>query len=215
MTQVRDDGCEQSLRRPWFRFSVRTLLVLITLLSVWLAIQANRARHQKTAVDEIIAAGGQVLYDYEPSRFEKARRLVEAAETGLPPPAFVKEPGGPKWLRQLIGNEYFQHVVEVDLRGAHWTDTESVLRHIASLSDLERLFLIRADMSDEELRHIGQLTKLKLLVIRDNEITDGALVHLYSLCRLEQLNVINTKVSAEGVANLQEYLPDCVVLLEE
>ena len=38
-------------RRRWFQFSLRTLLVLVTVLCVCQAVTANRARKQREAVE--------------------------------------------------------------------------------------------------------------------------------------------------------------------
>lgn len=200
--------------RPKFRFSLRLLLLVITLLCLLLATQANRAKRQKLAVSVVQELGGEVQYDYQLSRFEKAIRAVDAADKGLRPPSVIEEPSGPKWLRQLVGNEYFQRVVGVDFR--YSADISGpVMEHITSLTDLEELFLTNTNITDSDLRDIGKLSNLRLLVIRDNQITDAGISHLHSLTRLEQLNVINTSVTADGVAKLKEYLPECLVHLEE
>ena len=53
------------MKSRWFRFSLRTLLLLIAVLCVWLGIQVNAARRQREAVAAIQSAGGSVVYDYE------------------------------------------------------------------------------------------------------------------------------------------------------
>ena len=54
------------MRTPrFFRYSLRTMLVVVLVLSVWLGYYANRAARQRRAVDEIRELGGQVFYDYE------------------------------------------------------------------------------------------------------------------------------------------------------
>jgi hypothetical protein len=78
-----------AIRRRWFRFSLRMLLVVVTLLCVWLGIQVNAARRQREAVAEILKAGGTVSYDYKPP--------------------------GPVWGRNAIGDDYFQTVNAVQL----------------------------------------------------------------------------------------------------
>jgi len=82
-------------RRRWFQFSLRTLLVLLTVLCVWLGVTVNRARKQREAVAAIEALGGYVRYEYQYGSGQ--------------------EPPGPKWLRELIGEEYFVSVVYVVL----------------------------------------------------------------------------------------------------
>jgi len=51
------------MKSRWFRFSLRTLLLLIAALCVWLGIQVNAARRQKDAVAAILNTGGAVHYD--------------------------------------------------------------------------------------------------------------------------------------------------------
>ena len=55
-------------RRRWFQYSLRTLLVLVTVLCVfcvWLGLVSERARKQREAVAAIEAMGGVVYYDYQ------------------------------------------------------------------------------------------------------------------------------------------------------
>ena len=47
-------------RRPrWLRFSLRTLLVVMTVLCVWLGIKVNAARRQKEALTAVLNAARQ------------------------------------------------------------------------------------------------------------------------------------------------------------
>ena len=47
------------------RFRLRTLMLLVTLLSIWLGLVTARARRQQAAVDAIRKLGGTVYYDYQ------------------------------------------------------------------------------------------------------------------------------------------------------
>src|SRR5262245_10359599 len=95
--------------KKWFRFSLRTMLVLITALCIWLGFQVNAARRQREAVAAILKVGGSVKYDFQmvlnptiPSPLNVSYKSLKDAS-----------PPGPAWLRHLIGDEYFQDVVEV------------------------------------------------------------------------------------------------------
>lgn len=79
--------------RRWFQYSLRSLLVILTALAVWLGVVVNRAREQREAVGAIEAAGGAVYFDWE---FEPDRK-----------------PHGPVWLRKIIGDDYFQRATSV------------------------------------------------------------------------------------------------------
>lgn len=210
---------ESSRRRPrLLRFSVRTLLVLLTFLCYGqLAVQAKRARDQKHVVAAILDIGGSVRYDWQPSVYDLHDRRVQielAAQAGRPKPTFIDEPCGPAWLRNLIGDEFFQHVAEVQLIGTNvYTGrvpiSEEALTHITSVRELEGLILTTTDTSDADLEQIGKLRSLQYLLILNGPITDAGLVHLRSLHNLVELQVRETEVTQEGVENLRKYLPNC------
>ena len=55
-------------RRRWFQYSLRTLLLLMLLVSIgmsWVAVRMQRARRQREAVKGIERLGGGVMYDYQ------------------------------------------------------------------------------------------------------------------------------------------------------
>ena len=73
-------------------------MVLVTVLCVWLGLVSERARKQREAVEAIEKVGGAVRYEYQ-------------SKSG-------QEPPGPKWLRELVGEEYFVSVIYVGLNGS-------------------------------------------------------------------------------------------------
>ena len=87
--------------RRWFQYSLRSFLVLVTALAVWLGVVVNRAREQREAVKAIEALGGVVLYDW---------MLVEGSQELELRPFDKQRPSGPEQLRSLLGNDFFQHV---------------------------------------------------------------------------------------------------------
>ena len=91
-------------KRRWLQFSLRTLLVFVTLsafASGWFAVKMQRVRRQREAVSAIRAASGLVWYDYE----------VNARPTGS-----VPKPPGPAWMRKLLGDDCFAKVAWADVR---------------------------------------------------------------------------------------------------
>ena len=171
----------------------------------------------------IVERGGRVRYDWQPSMMDVASRMkksIAVTQAGGRSPIFRDEPGGPKWLRRLVGDDYFQHVVEVDLRGNPWTTGQLEISHqemkqIGSLRQLERLVLVNTTISDTSLEPVTKLTKIRTLIISDSLITDAGLQHLHHLANLEQLQLSNTAVTADGVAKLRQQLPNCVIRLEQ
>ena len=89
------------LKRRFVRFSLRTLLLFMLVVCVALGWKVERTRKQRDTVAWVHQMGGSVVYDYEVD--DNGRRVPNA------------EPPGRKWLRNLLGIDYFDDVVEVDL----------------------------------------------------------------------------------------------------
>ena len=90
-------AAEPKLR--WFQFSLRTLMVVVTLCAIacsWLAVKLRQAEQQRKAVAAIERLGGQVIYDWEIS-----------PTGGL---QLNSKPTGPQWLRGMLGNDLFWKV---------------------------------------------------------------------------------------------------------
>jgi hypothetical protein len=83
--------------RRWFRFSLRTLLVFVTIACAgfgWLGMKVRQARRQKDAVVAIRELRGMVTYDYE-----------EGSHQRIPPQSAR--------LWKWMGVDFFQNVSEV------------------------------------------------------------------------------------------------------
>ena len=52
---------------------------------------------------------------------------------------------------------------------------------------------------------------LKAVVLQGPGITDAGLVHLETLTGLETLSIRNTRVTSQGIEQLQSALPDCTI----
>src|SRR5277367_4493391 len=83
-------------RRPWLRFSLRFLLLMIVVIAIPLAWQVNRVQEQRRLVAEVRRLGGRVFWDHEWS-------------PGPGQPSY-RVPPGPKWLRYILGEDFFAHV---------------------------------------------------------------------------------------------------------
>jgi hypothetical protein len=159
--------------RKLFRLSLRALLLLVALACVWMAIESSQARAQKRTVQWVIQNGGKVRYDWQYRR--QGKPLVEPT------------PPGPRWLRRLIGDDYFQTVTHVWLRNAKIRD----LQWVRSLPEVRMVHL-----GDNEINDISPLAGLKNLrdvYLPANQIED--LLPLEGLSKLEWVDVTSNRIS--------------------
>ena len=132
---VRPFGRKASSRRRWLQFSLRTAFIVLTVFAIWGGVIANRAREQREATAAIHRIGGHVFYDWQ-----------------------FRDHGncGPAWLRRLIGDDFFQKAVGVDLGNLPATpesDIVQVIPHLKRLRYLQNVFI---------LAHISKDTKQSL-----------------------------------------------------
>jgi hypothetical protein len=162
-------------RSRWFQFRLATLLLLITGLGIWLGLQVNRVNRQRRAVAEITARKGIVGYDYQ---------------TDLNPKTSEKEPPGPKWLRQLIGDDYFCEVECVDFATDYF-------------GRRKELGLSKVD--DDGLACLELIPKITTLELGNNRaITDAGLVHLRNLNDLSTVYLYRSSITGPGLAHLAD-----------
>ncbi len=168
--------------RRYRQFSLRTFLVVLTLVCVWFGCLVNRSNRQRKAVAWVLEMRGSVQYDYEVD--DAGRYLPDA------------KPTSPEWLRGL-----YDQVVGVALRDTQVHD----LTPLANLNSLQLLFLNNTQVHDLTPR--GNLKNLQELYLADAQVSD--LTPLANLKNLEELNLSNTQVSEEQITKLQQALPNC------
>src|SRR5262249_44064480 len=57
---------EPARPRRWWRYSLRTLVVVVTLFCIWIGVLANRARTQKLTLEKLTRLGANnILFDYQ------------------------------------------------------------------------------------------------------------------------------------------------------
>ncbi|MEA1951126.1 MAG: hypothetical protein U9N87_07055, partial [Planctomycetota bacterium] len=155
------------IRRPRFQYSISTLLLLTAVLAIWLGYVTNRARKQRAAVAALSAIGTTISYDWEFN--DDDVMLMDA------------KPPGPEWLRQLIGDEYFQEVVEISLPGLLQPIDSSDKKDLTSEesddpfgSDEEEFTL-----TEEHLNHLKSFTRLRSLYIEEDCHAKETAIHCH------------------------------------
>jgi Leucine-rich repeat (LRR) protein len=171
-----------ALRRS-LNWSLRSLLLLMLLLSLPLGWQANRVRNQRAARAEVERLGGYVLPGPNGDPFEPE----------------------PLWLREHFGNDLFDDIVTVSLYGTAATDAD-VASIVSKLPKLQELNLSRTQISDQSLAAVAKLTKLVELELSECNITDAGLPQLAPLTKLAKLGLWHTHVTPAAVSRLQQLL---------
>lgn len=157
-----------------FQFSLRALFVLVTVVGVWLGVRVNSARRQAAIVAAIEQVDGFVSYDWQ---FDE-----DDHETGaIHPPA-------PAWLRNLIGDDYFQTVTAVYITNDPYLEDQR-LPAVDQLPALKKLALGETQVGDATMPRISKLNHLRVLDISQTNVTDAGIVHLERLRGLKWLFV--------------------------
>ena len=159
-------------RRRWFQFSVRSVLIAMTLFGVWFGLRMDRARRQQKAV-VVLRERGNVLYE---SHFQGPGL---SARFGKP------APWGPKWLRAIVGDDFFDRVRAVRLTESPNDDDLAYLR---DLPDVESLIISSTHVTGKGIEQVRGLTSLKELILSRNQMTDADLARLEPLQELRYLS---------------------------
>ena len=228
-------------KRRWVSFSLRTLLIVMTLVCIAIAWKMNRVRNLRRAMAEAQRLGASITYVHE----------LDAA-----PPV---EPPGPKWLRRIVGDDFFVEVEQIQLENDEVNDdTIALIAHLPSIhslivrsngitdkglvslaeaNELVALELTSANVTASGYANLTGLRKLMTLVFRNDKtvqdtwlaeiaklqqvkylylncphVTDIGLVNLQTASGLKQLDLRNSGVTKDGVDKLQKMLPNCKIV---
>lgn len=166
------------------RFSVGTLLIVVTILGIWLGIVVQHAAEQRNAVAIVTDAGGTVHYKHEARDWPLPHSNFSSSHTF----DIRRSPTGPQWLRERLGDEYFRDVVMIDLVEKTAGSAEN-LAALTKLSGLLWLNLGRCEVTDDGLYQLGRMPQLRVLCLDRNRFTDEGVAHLRYLNELEFLDL--------------------------
>jgi hypothetical protein len=199
------------------RYSLKTLLLLATVVSLWLGYITHRAKQQKQVVEEILSSGGRVTFAHE--RMENRADGARMYDPSL-------QPNVPRWLVRTLGPDYFRKVDSVSIINAPVTDdwlaqldklpaldavtlrgtnvTANGIARLRRLSQLEQLDLQRmTSVTDETLRSIGAALELTHLNLDGcHLVTDEGVQYLAPLTQLKSLLLSHSRITDAGLAHL-------------
>jgi hypothetical protein len=166
--------------RHWKRFSIRTLLLLISLIGVVFGIGT-------ICIDE---------YRQQARSLAVVQRLQGRVE-------FIPA-HGPAWQRWLVttmlGNESYAEVNIVDLSGKSVDD--AMLQQLAGLRFLRELTLDRTQITDAGMDALRSFPRLRSLSLRFTGISDKSTTVIRDLSNLLWLYLTHTRISDSSIGNL-------------
>ena len=178
--------------RPWpcdrrcSRFTLRGLLCGVTLICILASLNANRAHHQRRAVNAVIQLGGEVTYDFD--SLAESDGVVQS------------------WTRRILFYSFCEPVVEVNLTASDVCDvTDSDLSCLKNLPDLKKLHLVgNRGLNGSGLRHVRGLHRLESLNLGMTGINDDAVRHIPSMKNLRELCLFDTTIGDDSANVLKE-----------
>jgi hypothetical protein len=163
-------------RRSWRRFSLRCLLLFVTLFCVfagWFGTKLREGERQRAVVARLSELGWKVEYDYEPDPDAARHRLIlrwDQDEPRLPAGNDDSTAPGAKWLRDWLGRDVFDHV-------------------IAASQDTVQLGAPPPLISDTDFELLFAFPRLNWLVIPDSALTEASIARLTEFANLEYLGM--------------------------
>lgn len=184
----------QSWLRRRLRFSLRTLLVIYTLVSLLLGYYVLRVQNELRAAEAIAAASGQITYDWQ------------VRPDGVYPPPKI-DPPGPDWLHRYLGPHWFGRIAEVRLNEFGYpgkkNDFATIGPHLAGLPGLRTLSIWGGELDLKDCELLRGLTRLeKLELYAESVIEPAHTAAIAKMKRLKSLKLKNVRTSLTAIYEL-------------
>lgn len=195
-------------RFPGIRFSLRTAIILLLVLTTWLGLWVGRAEKQRRTVKSIRELRGSVSY-----------RFIWPGSQVLDSDSI-----GGKWFVRQLGRDLFTNVIAVYLVTPYVTDesmdlamqfprleelsigggelTEQGIKKLSALTGLNTLNLVGQDVPDVALAPIAQLVNLEWLSLHQTRVSDQGMKHLAGLSKIRHLDLWDTEITDQGLVHL-------------
>jgi hypothetical protein len=185
-----------SSRRRWFRFSLRTFLIAVTLFSLAFGYFFNGVQNERRAAKAVAEAHGDIVYDWQ----------IRAPGSD---PKIQPKPPGPAWLRERVGAHWFDRIVEVGLNGYINKSGKNrfavVGPHLVKLPPLRSLSLWGGELSADDYRLLGELKQLESLRLRqESEIRPQHAAAIARLTSLRELDLSEVRIAPEALRELSK-----------
>jgi hypothetical protein len=200
-------------RRRWFRFSLRTLFVVVTLACVALGMYVKRVRERYIAIETIKEWGGDVEFvnRFATSLKEERDRMMatsRASRMGEPRPEFPENlPQGSAWQRRMFGKygKFLGSKIHAIQLGKTAFTPEGVKIDVwvlEPLAEVKQLTLVDP-INVGAMQRLPRLPDLeKLHLIGGSYIDDEALQCLSRMPNLKVFHISAASLSDNGLARI-------------
>lgn len=166
-----------------FRFGLRTLLLFVTAVAVWLSYETRRAQNQDALVARVEAMGGQ------------CQRV---------PRGWI-----PLFVQGLLDKSHGHIVAMVSIEAMQAPTRESMFPRPLSRGLRDQLF---APVDIEELLRMSAMGEVRKLQLAGTSMTDDVVDELSVLDDLESIIFNLTAVTEEAARKLEAAQPNCTVV---
>ena len=167
-------------KHRWYQFSLKTLLVGMTVLCIgpggYVAYEQAKARREKAAVEAIEKLGGKVVLN------EKVPLRSASA-------------------RQILGDDRYRAVHRLEVDSSFRASSEEMTQ-LSSFTHIEGLWLVKTQVTDAGLVRVSRLKTIKNLWLDNTHVTDAGIQVISGLPELEFISVDNTHVGDAGLRHL-------------
>lgn len=178
--------------RRFLRFGLRTFLVAVTVICIWVGTVKNQADKQTEVVAMVGQINGYCRYDFQ---FDDHGKFDPNGESSVP-----------QYLLDLLGVDFFHDVVEVNFYQAKSTNYLFAMDS-GSFRMVDREWRIfdpaRQEIAARIIDEIQTLESLRIIGLRAMDDMDSVFEELSKLNQLERITVLKGgDLSDQGMASL-------------
>lgn len=177
----------------WRRFSLRTLLVVMTGICLVLGFLGESARRQRRLIDTVEALGGTVgyatLFDSYPKYDRSPKSLV------------------PQWVSSMISADYYARVAAVQLPRSIQLMGPGVFDNLASqlaaVPAVHQFSLSGFELGDDAYTAVASAARPKEIILYNVELNDEAAAALSNITSLCDLGLNDVRISSQAISGLR------------
>ena len=182
-------------KRRWLRFSLRSLLVAITLFAIVLGVEMNRVRKQRLIVAEVERSGGSVGYA---CRFSSPFDGAELYSAGWFEGEYV-----PRTYTDDIRHFAREYLCDVRVFGGRLRASDEMIPLLVQLRGQDWLDLKGSGITDVGAKRLLKMKTLRSLKMFETQITDDGLASLATM-DLVAIGISGTGITDAGLEHIAQ-----------